>query len=511
MFLETGLFVAMVSIGAVADQLVTDSAKSRLGNFLLRVEHARWRQFIANMAYSSYVYVFSPAGTSRRFIQRSLMAYLLLSATSFIFLYVFFPSTFAEISSVFRFGNSTEVFSWIVCCVLGSGIYVVANLQTLYFLDILKSSPSLFTFVLVAYADFLLTASIALFGVAGVMTFHTYNSVTSAGGEVPMQVSFYDAAQTISDDNRPFFEESLGAEVAATLEDQKRAVTLKQAKLVYLRTRAYHKQEVADFEAMRAAIQSGSTDGLILADGNLRYLRRAVIFPGDDEASAPSAQGALLVAVQGAPDFKGQTCDGVHLGRGNHAYVNATLSREDLSKLINACKTSQSAIISPLLSYNVSKVDWTEMYTGYMLNGLNEMWYSLRSGFQSYLSVSPYRLLSEPDSAAWGASARNVQSREDNPLRLNGGVLKILSTQNGSDFVHVVRSVPAGTMNFVILSTSVFLALVMSLAALTFPIVVSITRIAHYSSLVDIRRFPVTVTCIILGFWGTILLLIVRA
>lgn len=511
MLLETGLFGTLIAAGAAADRLSTARTKLRLFKFLSTTEHRNWREFIANAAYSAYVRVFGERSLSRRFIFRSTIAYFLLTVGSFVFLWIFFPTTAEAIFSVFKYGQSFEVFSWVLCMLIGCPMYVIANAQTLFFLEILKSSPNMFRFFLAAYADFLITASVALFGIAALMWFHAYNTIYLTHDTVPINVTFSRSARLPVNEDWDLLRARLPARELASLRQERRGIVVVNVTLDYRRSLDFYMQEVADYQTMRLAVQSGQVEGQVSRDGSFSFARRSVVVPGveQDVPLAPPVEGRILIGVDSRA-LRNNFCRASEMASwGGRSFAAVSLTREDRNRLADACDQNRAVVIYPAVSYNTSNIRFDELYIGYVMTNLNEMVSSVRTGFRSYMAISPHSFINFPDTAVWSPNVRFARFTEDDPVGINRGIMYFLSVHNGAEFSFVVRSIPAGTLNFTIMSTSIFLALIMSLAALSFPIVVTLVRISKPGAIVDIRKYPFSISSTVVALWGVVLWLII--
>jgi hypothetical protein len=144
MWVETSLIGGIVAVGVIADRYSTDQTKLAVGSWIAQTKDFDWLGFVAQRSWLIYTKVFGRYSASKRFIMSSLSIYFALCAGSFIFLAAFFPSTYLGITSVWRFGSIGEQVWWVASMFAGGLLYTLANAQTLYFLEILKTAPNLF-------------------------------------------------------------------------------------------------------------------------------------------------------------------------------------------------------------------------------------------------------------------------------------------------------------------------------------------------------------------------------
>ena len=482
--------------------------------FFRTTQHSQWRTFIAEVAYFSYTKVFADRGFSGRFAIRSLLVYLFLVLGSFVFLEQFFPTTAEAIFSVWKFGSAYEVASWCACVLLGGGVYILANAQTLYFLEILRSSPSFFKFFLVAYADFLITSSIGLFGVAALMTLHSFNVLLTTTEPVPIEFTFSSEVKPATSEMVDLLSSVKGVPIARVIQER-RNLTIEEVALRYAVSPKYILAHADEYKTALVAIRRGLVKGKVLAGGTIVFERRPLLQPetGDARANVEKPGGTALSKIDGYYDGTATGCQRLippELTRG--PFVLVTITREQRKQLIQACNSKNPASVALEMSLNTANIIWGVQYESYVINNLNNMIESLRTGFGAYLEMSPYSFIAEPQSASWRDSGvpRTPGQAASDTSELNQGLLKMLAVQNGDGFMFAVRSLPGGTLNFAIMSTSVFLALVMSLAAMTFPLVLSVERLSKVSSLIDLGKNPFAVAGAIVGFWASLWVMAIR-
>lgn len=156
MLIEGGVTAAILVAARFADQHSTEQFKDTARKWIKDARLSEWQRAVSNSAYTVYVSIFDSQSSSIKFSFRSSIVYISLICFSFIFLKFFFYSTYVSITSVWHDGTSIEKLFWAMCILLGGVLYILANAQTLYFLEILRTTPTFFDFFLLRMQIFLL-------------------------------------------------------------------------------------------------------------------------------------------------------------------------------------------------------------------------------------------------------------------------------------------------------------------------------------------------------------------
>jgi hypothetical protein len=502
--IEGGIIIAAVGAGALADKYSTDHFKKLTGTWLAQARSFDWHAFVAQRSWGVYTKVFGNHSASIKFIVRSALIYFMLCAVSALFLFAFFPSTYASIESVWRFGSIGEQFWWVVCMLGGAGLYTLANAQTLYFLEILKTAPNFFKFFLVAYADFLLTASVSLFGVPLLLLAYTSGVAYSSERMLTLTLDFSKLEMTRADETSQKLQSAAQGKspenyvVADTRPPETFTVRFRFADQA---TGMASKH--ADYEALQAAVRQGKV--------------KAQMFPGNEGASIYDDEGQLAAVVRPNEPYEDEVtiynsterrtrdvfCKSFARGalQDVREFTASTLSLSTARELMRSCQKAQSFTVTTAARINGRRIDRGSTYKRYLLVTLSELTFSLSSGFQSYLTFSPYAIIGENHSnSLWGSSSRG--SREQQFERgFDEMILKALLTKAdaSNNFVH--RGLPAGTINFAIMSTAVFNVAVMSTFFFFFPLVKLIAKQDFIGRYIDLERSPFTILSAILSLW----------
>jgi hypothetical protein len=505
MYIETGLVVSAVAGGAIADRCVVVPVKEAVGKWLGKAHLFDWHNFTAQRAWLVYTMIFGEHSRSLRFISRSFLLYTGLCLASLVFLYFAFPLTFAAAVSVWRFGAPHHQAWWLLAMVAGGALYVLANAQTLYFLEILKTAPNFFRFFLVAYADFLITASIALFGVPLLLTMYTLGVVTTGGTSLELRINFQSLNVNPLQETVRALAPNKSGNVAPKEDPNEFTVRFE-----FVDPRINMAAMQADYEAIYTAIRQGVIKGETTPKGN------GLILYND-------RGGMVLIQEMGKP-FKGEVTS--YLGF-THAVANpneafcvsfarspnsqlgsrvvSPKTEEVSAALLAACRNKESAVVTVPVRINSANVLYNLVYKKYLFATLNDLVNSVSSGFHSYLILSPYAVFPD-DLNIWEDKIwkRDVYGDyKDNPggRLFDEAMFKAYMQGEGANNVVNNSGLAAGTINFAIMSTAAFNLVVMSIFFVLFPLIKLLPKVNVVGRYLSFQTAPFTLIGGTIAIW----------
>ncbi|HEX8193779.1 MAG TPA: hypothetical protein VF552_12855 [Allosphingosinicella sp.] len=498
----------LLGAGQLADQLGTKRLRLVVLSFIRSSRGLDWHKFVALKAWAAYVIIYGSKSSSLRFQIRSSVIYLFLFAASLAFLRVFFPVQFASVTSVFYYGGTAEVIGWLVAAALGMMLYVLANAQTLYFLEVLKTAPSTFKFFLVAYADFLITSSVALFGVPATMLIASAISVSNSESEVDVTFQFERLVRSPSID---ILRQYGGSIDSARVEELIR----RQEELFYfevdftVRPRSLDEAH-RDFDLTRVSISSGDVENATY-DGRtqtirvldesgsvLGYRERDYIYR-DRVATIEFLEGTTTLEQR-----RRQFCSEFSSAREpDHPQVAYTLTGEQASRLREACTNEGEVSLAIPVRYNSSNVDYGGTYFFFLSTNLADLLRSLGNGFGSYLALSPYSMLApQRDRGGWWHTHRLGEQQANSSVAMDNALSSALYADRGGYNQFLNRSVAAGTINFAIMSTAAFNVAVMSFLFVFYPLVALARRSRLLARYAGLRKYPFTILAIVASLYA---------
>lgn len=513
MLFETGLIIAVIAAGKFADTYSTLRVKRIAALWLRQADRFDWHAFVAQRSWLIYTKLFGQHGASWRFIKRSLASYVVIVLLSLVFLWSLFPSTYHSIMSVWTYGTNIERIWWTACVLLGGAMYVLANAQTLYFLEILKGAPSFFKFVLVAYADFLITASISLFGVPALLTLYTVGVSATSTELLQLDVDF---TRMRDDEASRILNRLEGGgstpPARASAGDPPGSLTVS---FRFSDPRDDLRAANADYDEVLAALRRGhvgagvelGSDGSILFrtfDTFIALIVRGRPYEGTVTSFAQSS-GSAPVRVD---RFCRRFAEGA-LGL-SEGYVRSPRMQDVALSLFHACKSETRTSVQIPTRINVSGLDISRVYRTYLLIALSDMTFAVSSGFQSYLVISPYSVIRMEDPAqVWNVYA-TLQGMGGTGRAYDHMLAEAYFRKVGVGRAIMHSGLPAGTINFAIMSTALFNVLVMSVFFILFPLVHIFSRYEVISRVITLNASPFTIIATVVAVWLGVLWAIVQ-
>jgi hypothetical protein len=399
----------------------------------------------------------------------------------------------------------------------GGAIYTVANAQTLYFLEILKTAPNFFRFVLVAYADFLITASIALFGVPILLTTYTFGISNSGSTAFGLEVDF---KRLTVDPLQETLRSLAGGkpESAPTPPNPDPDEFTVDFSFADPATNVAAMQ--ADYEAIQYAVKHGIIKGTETPRGKALALY--------------NARGQLVSIREMGQPYKGRVtsylgyskkvvnpkerfCREFSVQSSSRAgtYVVAPKSADVAESILQACRTYQKVVITLPVKINTANVSYGTVYKKYLFFTLNDLIFSVASGFESYLTISPYAIFTtEANPSIDSIWITESYSRLDENLgaRLFDEMMfdALLQREGGNNlFSHF--GLPGGTINFAIMSTAAFNLAVMSVFFVIYPLIKLSSKLDLLHRYLAFDKAPFTVVGSALAIWLAVILFIMSA
>jgi hypothetical protein len=503
MILEGSFLVGIVAIGKLLDRYSTDAAKAKIGHSIELARSLDWHNFVAQRSWLIYCKIFGSHGASLRFFVRSFAAYTLLCLVSFIFLFMFFRTTFTAATSVWQFGEISEQIIWLACLVSGGLLYVLANAQTLYFLEILKTAPNFFKFFLVAYADFLITASITLFGVPVLLTANTFGAINTGHTSLSIEVDFtqldHDPLDALAGDAavdqtalRQVAEQRRGAYVRFRFIDSAIGLTAAQA----------------DFEAVLREARAGrlrvemnpNGQGLAIR-GNDGQVVRYVTEPQPYEGRVQDYFGDGRNRTEAHANF----CQRFARGPRNISAAHTTFSRPPAvaRALHQACLNKSRLAITLPVGINSSNIEWGVIYKRALFVTLNDLLASMLTGFGTYLVESPYRafandILSQPIDI-WRNNWTSDDYMKGGGKHFDEMLYNAYLEYHGTNNIVAGRGFAAGSVIFAIMSTAAINIIVMAVFFVLFPVVKVIEKQDAIKKYVAFETSPFTIISIVVA------------
>lgn len=507
MFIETGAIAVLLAGGRSADALLSRRAKTAFGDWIQQAPSFDWVKFVAQRSWYIYTRIFGTHSTSLRFVFSSFLLYVVLIILSALFLYLFFPHVFTIIVSVWRFGTLTEQFWWTLMVTGGGAIYVIANAQTLYFLEILKTAPTFFRFLLVAYADVLITASVALFGVPLLLTGYTAGIAYFEEPSIGLRIDF---SQLTVDPMQETLRRLSGKPRPSTIMEKPNEAELAKLNFtVHFSLLNPQNDDFArhvDYGVVRRAISRGDLKGRPTPKG--RYFtiyddagknQGTVSF----EAPHESVTTYSFERSSKSSDQVGTFCRKFSLNaapqRNSRVIVDLT---EDVERaILTACLQGRSADVVVPVRLNPDNLNLGAMYRQYTFWTLNDLMSAVATKFKTYLAVSPFRILDVSEAHSWTHEPGTPTFDSGGTVEREEMWYKAYLRTAGTDQVLSMRSLPAGSINFAIMSTAVFNIIVMSVFFVLFPLVKMASRQEIFLKYLAFDRLPFTIFSAILSVW----------
>lgn len=510
-----------VIVSLVLDQVALPEHKKKLHGFLQSAEANRWHKFAATAAFSAYTKIFSADGMSRAFWLRSFLLYVVCLVASFLFLWAQFPSTFFEITSVFEYGSSIQIAGWMIAIIAGFVVFYLANAQTLYFIKLLQEAPTFPKFFVLAYADIIITLTVAAFGVSSCVALYSYIFIADSEFENEVEIDFSNSRIMFSADSldQTLFEVPSTDGVETVRAELSRGRT----------TKKYSELDFASF----SGISFNARISVSLSEHD-RSLRFEEIARAKDSIGRPGYPNISI--VEGFGDFeRGMKGDGKRVRVGSHTYFVGTESvldrdvhfdlktksielapfKASLSQArAEMCNRFAKAFIIPnsqsVINFSADSDDVEtacenfdtittklvvspEASTAGSLGVLSRLFGStigatvdsLTSGLSTYISHHPGQILSLNQWDSWAADPAIVIGRE----RLG---INIWENRWGTEYQFVRYALPAGSMIFAVLVTSSALLILNIVMLLAMPVVAIITRSKIIGRYVALEQYPFT-------------------
>ncbi|HEV2818638.1 MAG TPA: hypothetical protein VGW40_15620 [Allosphingosinicella sp.] len=506
MILEGSFLVGIVTIGKLLDLYSTDAAKSKIGGSIEQARNLDWHNFVAQRAWLIYCKIFGSHSASWKFFLRSFGAYLIICLASLVFLLIFFRSTFSMVTSVWQFGTALEQLFWLLCLLGGSALYVLANAQTLYFLEILKTAPNFFKFFLVAYADFLITASITLFGVPVVLTAYTASVVSTGQTALSIEVDFtaldYDPIRALGGASPPearsqvLAGEPIGTGAYVRFRFVDRATGLAAAQ--------------ADFDAVLEEARRGRLKGQMSPNGqgfvinNDRGQMIALVpAPQSYEGHVQDYFGDGGTRAQARANFCARFARGPRYP--STAHTASSRPAEVVTELHRACLGASRLTITLPVRINARNVDWGFVYKRNLFLTLNELVNSMLTGFGTYLTEPAYGVfaptLGSPALDVWKESTPMDDFMRGGGRHFDEMLFNAYLYYHGANNVVANRGFAGGSVVFAIMSTAAINVAVMAIFFLLFPVVKIIEKQDAIKKYVAFQSSPFTILSFVVAIW----------
>ena len=493
MLLESAAIAAPFGLGKLLDVYTTVEAKQKAAAALRRVHTNNWPKFVSRWSWWVYTRVFGKKSSSKRFIIRSGVLYFLLCLVSFGVLYVLFPTTSTQIRSVWQFGTTQEQLWWLAALLTGAPLYILANAQTLYFLEILKTSPNFFKFLLVAYADLLITASVALFGLPLLMLIYSHGAISSSQGSVDVLLQFNNMVRSPVADTLKYLKNDMPDDELLKIVQASDKAMWFEVSFEARPTAEVLQQDKLDRQMATIAIKKGLLDATVRKDGSIAMRDERGITTGYRPLELKftdkvySFETLEKITPQQARDrFCKRFPKSLDVG---HGYMVPTITFDVSESITEACLSGKSTRVSIPVKFNYTNVDFGGMYLQLLYLTLTDLIDSVRSGFGSYLNVSPYAYL-RTSNGTWEHQHMMGEQDQRVEIAFDEMLLQNYFYEVGGYNWFVNRSFAGGTVNFAIMSTAAFTIIVMTVVFLLFPIVKVLERSVTLSKWISLDDSP---------------------
>lgn len=162
------LFAFLIASGTLLDKLIGDEVITSLSSRLLNADKHTFAKYVAGNSLSIFNWIFNKKFISWRFFIHSSLLTISIFALLLLYLYISFPYSFYFSTSFMRsYADNDNL--WLVAAILPIVVFCcfdfICNGQTQYFLRLMKSSSGLPKFLLIGYADLVVTTSIAIMSI----------------------------------------------------------------------------------------------------------------------------------------------------------------------------------------------------------------------------------------------------------------------------------------------------------------------------------------------------------
>ena len=191
-----GILAGSVAVGAFLDQYATTGTKAVLWSQINSADRQHFSSGAVNVVVMAYETIFGSQILSLSFFLRSFLVYFTFIGTKLA------TEVVKDIGIAHAFSNAHFVGIALaaVIYVAGGLLFWLANAQTLYFLRLAQRDPRPTPVALIFYADLLLTASIAVFGIALLLWIQTAVYVSQQTHLVTLDVRVLTSEESLQRD-----------------------------------------------------------------------------------------------------------------------------------------------------------------------------------------------------------------------------------------------------------------------------------------------------------------------
>lgn len=500
--MQAATFLTLISLfailGPIMDKIATESLKGRAYRDLLSLNRRSFAKYVAGTALSAFESVFDNKFRSVRFLLRSAVLTLLLSALSLAFLYFYLPQTYFGCTSYIRTSvyigtNYLAVFSPIIIFVIFD---YLCNGQTKLFLALMKSSPSFGAFLVIGYSDLVITTSIGVVSLSISFVVFSYLSLTSPITGVPITLDFsklhgYEEHHVKAVE----YSKSIGMSsyvVYATLKYTKNDATFNQR----------------DFELVNKYPQFRDGGKIVYARNDevrtIRFMNKDGIitsFITDEGVLKDSA----LITMRSSEDGVEQFCRRVSSSIRDGKFGFILHRGWDESRVYNGCIKGETVETDIDLSVNVRGFNYKRVAADMAGSLIRLTLNSITGGFSDYLADGPieiYNIHSHMRDPYYIGDYKGPEAFIHNLLerawRLRLGAYRVIEAEG----------YPWSTFFVVTLLTSFFIWVVIVVAALAYPVIWLIERFGGQEPLLKYSDYPFSVISIITASYITLVFLI---
>lgn len=474
-----------IGIAIFIGEVTADPRRRSLAAFLWRASRANWRARIARGVLSLYSKLFAPSSFTWRFIARSLALYAFLVLASYIFLYAFFHETYVSVTYVLTQSSPRHLAIWAICMLASGFVFIIANAQTLYFLQILKETPTHSKFFLVSYSDILVTSSITSIGVALVQVLYSYLLLTTASLSATVQFDFAAGLQ-----------DGVAPPVEGYPEPIDYAISISDDEQTYRMKKFSFPQMVRLVEANR-----GLSYEYEQSSGDIKYTGKRPY--SNDDLEQPSREGVAYSDRGYIFDFKAefenqlQVCERF-LEPSNYQPIRSEFLLSDSQKidLIDACVNYESYTLNIDYSYKGENLDFQNFLYSSIGDGVKSFTVSVSNLFYSYQMVDPTDV---PPIEVNEFADRSILSDLDDALE-NYADMKVGGNAYRS-FLAPEFTLPLGTMHFAMFATSILTSLALAIMLLTGPIQIGLHLIRTRWADLKVGIYPFRLAGVLIGVW----------
>lgn len=494
----------LLAFCAALDKISTYNWKSIVAEPLTNLDRRTFTQYVAGNALTVYEKIFSKVILSWSFFFRSALITLGFAAISLWFLFYFFPHTFYAATSYVRsyLNSPNTYFATIFPVILFVLFDYICNGQTKYFLEIMRSSGSLSKFMMIGYADLVVTSSIGILSVSLSILIFSFFSLTVINKHSKVIINFtqpYDFHTFNTDLIESHKKEGNFLHVVSykiPVTDFDRLLNEKEASVLQkypigLNRFTYINEDPGSEETylikqinQRGVVQSYWTDNIRAQD--------FLFFHNKEPKSLESA--CKLFANAG----------------NNNRFRFQTLKGWDTELIFDSCKNQKSVELQLDLRVRQNAINYKKILASTLGNLITQVTDSLLTGFDSYLGFGPIELIDFQGSWNLNYGHWLIGKHLDTEARIEKFLENLWRLQNGGKRYLERGGYPWSTFFVVTLFTSMFIWLVIITCILLYPAIFILEKIAGEKRRIEVEKYPFTTIFLILFIYFLIYEIVVQ-